>query len=754
MKLAILSVVLWPKDQTKQIREVKFVEKGINVVTGKSGTGKSSLIHIVDYCLGSHKCSIPVGPIRQTVAWFGIVVKLTNSTIIIARRNPEQQEQTSDIYWVDADGLDLATVNPKKTMNTAELTRRFNEMTGISSLSFSPGILASGFKSPASFRDMAAFNFQPQHIVANPHAMFFKTDTFEHREKLITVFPLALGAISASQLAARWQLELVEADLKRKEAELADIRQYGNQWLGEVRGVYVRARELGLLPNSPPPGDKWGADIFLTHLRRVTEQVEGTYPKLEVGVTQEALARVSNLENQESRLSRQIADRARSLHRVRRLTSTVASYGDELAAQEGRLYGLGWFRDRVGVGTVCPLCGMKSDAAQKEIQNLTKLAEELTRLTTDASSSAPILDREVHELQRDIRTLEAELESVRQEKWQLEDQSVALEERRRKLTEIYRFVGRIEQALDGYWRVQDGSELQNAIAVLRAKASGLRAIADKSLERQVTAAALERFTLAIAPYIQDLQLERASDPVHLKIEELMLEVTSSEGRHDALWEIGSAENWMGYHIATMLALHQLFLGLPTSVVASFLMIDQPSQAYFPDRWPGDQKPKVTTDIQPINDGSATDDIKSEHAEARDRKSDTTETPSVESLPGSADKSAGQAVESTGTEAAHVPTETNSVDRGGGPAIRDASPEKLLEDTDAVLASRSEDIAGVRRIFKTLANAVDKCPDLQIIVTEHAGEITWAGVPHVHVVENWRPGKDGYLIPADWLANQS
>lgn len=50
-----------------------------------------------------------------------------------------------------------------------------------------------------------------------------------------------------------------------------------------------------------------------------------------------------------------------------------------------------------------------------------------------------------------------------------------------------------------------------------------------------------------------------------------------------LWEVGSGANWMGYHIATFLAIHQ-FLSkkeLPNSPVFSFLVIDQPSQVYFP-----------------------------------------------------------------------------------------------------------------------------------------------------------------------------
>lgn len=99
MRLCILAVILWPKQREKDVRVVPFQKSSINVITGKSGTGKSSLLHIVDYCLGSGKCSIPVGPIRDTVAWFGVLVELEGSQVLIARRNPEEQEQTGDLLW-------------------------------------------------------------------------------------------------------------------------------------------------------------------------------------------------------------------------------------------------------------------------------------------------------------------------------------------------------------------------------------------------------------------------------------------------------------------------------------------------------------------------------------------------------------------------------------------------------------------------------------------------------------------------------
>jgi ABC-type transport system involved in cytochrome bd biosynthesis fused ATPase/permease subunit len=83
MKFSLISIILWPKKAGLKPRVVPFENGMINVITGESGSGKSSLIHVVDYCLGSTKCSIPVGVIRDHVEWFSILVQLENSQVFL-----------------------------------------------------------------------------------------------------------------------------------------------------------------------------------------------------------------------------------------------------------------------------------------------------------------------------------------------------------------------------------------------------------------------------------------------------------------------------------------------------------------------------------------------------------------------------------------------------------------------------------------------------------------------------------------------
>jgi hypothetical protein len=73
VKFSIDTIIIWPKKSGFKYRKLKFVDNKINVITGASRTGKSAIIPIIDYCLGSGKCTIPVDTIRNACDWFGVL---------------------------------------------------------------------------------------------------------------------------------------------------------------------------------------------------------------------------------------------------------------------------------------------------------------------------------------------------------------------------------------------------------------------------------------------------------------------------------------------------------------------------------------------------------------------------------------------------------------------------------------------------------------------------------------------------------
>lgn len=87
MDFKIEQIVLWPKDIDKKTRTLTFVANKINVITGDSQKGKSSIIPIIDYCLGGSKCTIPVGIICEKTEWFGIVVNIEKKGYYLLVKN-------------------------------------------------------------------------------------------------------------------------------------------------------------------------------------------------------------------------------------------------------------------------------------------------------------------------------------------------------------------------------------------------------------------------------------------------------------------------------------------------------------------------------------------------------------------------------------------------------------------------------------------------------------------------------------------
>ena len=582
--------------------------------------------------------------------------------MIVARRNPGDQQTTTDLFWVE--GLKLV-VPPTvaKNARVEDLKNRFNQISHLPSLDFSTDENV-GFGGRPSFRDMAAFNFQPQHIVANPYTFFFKADTTEHREKLRIIFPLALGAIDANTLAKQRELKDTEREHDRLRRELDARLGAARAWEAEVESYYLQARALGLLPDSPPPEAGWILDKYILELQKVPTTVRTMdIPDIQEGTSEAAVTELTRLINEEDRIGQEIGSTRRRLGKLDQLSSSVGEYGTTLTSQEDRLQGVGWFEEKLQDTHECPVCAAVHTAGNPRLAELQTLARELKSLTASVHQAPAKLDQELAVLRQELRDREGAISKARQKRKYLEDHSAALSAQRQRVRQIYLFVGRVEQALENVSASRNVDELREKVKALAQKILDLKSDLDPRTQRERLNAAIDTVSAKIAYYANFLKLEHAAENVRLNIPELTLQFTPLSGRTDFLWEVGSGQNWVGYHIAGLLALHEHFISLSQNPVPRFLVIDQPSQVYFPEAWPSmDQAPDGQSEI-------------------------------------------------------------------------DDSP----------------DIDGVRRIFSALSHFMDAVAEqFQVIVTEHAGSITWDGIPHVHLVGNWRHGHEQFLVPDAWL----
>src|SRR3546814_12361953 len=91
-----------------------------------------------------------------------------------------------------------------------------------------------------------------------PYTTLFRSaDTTEHREKLKTIFPYVLGAITPGLLEIRFELDRLQKLLRRKEAEQRTLQNANDAWRAEADTWVRRAIDLNLLAPSQQPSVDW-----------------------------------------------------------------------------------------------------------------------------------------------------------------------------------------------------------------------------------------------------------------------------------------------------------------------------------------------------------------------------------------------------------------------------------------------------------------------------------------------------------------
>lgn len=578
MYLQIREIVLWPRNSNFEPRRLKFALGKVNVISGASRTGKSAVIPIIDYCMGAGTCSIPVKTIRMYCEWFGVVVATAQGDMLLARREPGAQRSTDDMYMLEAERIIDIPRRIVKNTNADAVKRLLDELAGLSKLDFSGGDESTGFDGRPSFRDLAAFTFQPQNVVANPDVLFFKANTYEHREKLRKIFPYVLGAVTPALMAKQFELGRARQELRRKERELKDAQAVSARWLADLKAKFSEAQELGLAARAE---QELTRGQMIEQLEEIVARTDLTLSVSTLTIS-EALRELSGLEVEEREVSRELTTLRHRLAEMNRMHVSVDEYHTALTLQRGRLQLSSWLVSHTDHEADCPMCGTHTDSAKRK---LAVLAERLQEVEAEAGVDKELpaaFDRELQRVTAEVGLSTERLRSVQIRKRALSGRSDEARQRQFAAQRAERFVGNLESALDLHRRLGSEGELVDEVARLKEIAQRLEA----ELREQDVEARKRRALHAISNnagrLLPHLDVESPNDPISLEINDLTIKVRGTE-RDDYLSEIGSGSNWLSYHLAMLLALHQFFLSQPRSPVPAFLVLDQPSQVYFPKR---------------------------------------------------------------------------------------------------------------------------------------------------------------------------
>ena len=229
--------------------------------------------------------------------------------------------------------------------------------------------------------------------------------------------------------------------------------------------------------------------------------------------------------------------------------------------------------------TRCPVCSSdlagRTDTVDDVLGELSALQRDIATIST----TTPELDSLIARAEERLAELEASLRDNKDALDEAERGSQLMAQFRDAALQRATLRGRISAFLSAQPETIVDEAIDARIAELEAEIGTLDDALDSDETANRLASALSRVNANITELAQGLQLEHSGSPARLDIRGLTVIADTLEGPV-ALGQMGSGENWVGYHLATMLGLHRYFIEAARPV-PRFLAIDQPSQVYFP-----------------------------------------------------------------------------------------------------------------------------------------------------------------------------
>ena len=570
--MQLLKVALYHHDG--RIREITFRPGRLNIITGRSKTGKTALLDIVDYCLGRDEPSVPAGIIDLTVAWFGTLWQLNDGDgrVFLGRPQVPEKASSTNRAMMRFGGAELGLPAPEElaaNVDSKSMRVQVGERIGLQDVRLDGGDTSLRGPFAVTLGAAAYFMFQRQDEIANTSVLFHRQAHTGVARNIRDTLPFFLGAVDGDQAARRAELSTAERGLRVARTDAARSVGAVETTFEMLRTLLQQAYAVGLTDT----GDANSIVLQRQILERVRRPAEES-AKDSADNTTQAQDRSRDLRNERDRLRQELGRALDDRELLLDAGDGVSGYGAAIGQHVGRLRSL----ELIGSpenGETCPVCSQPLQVPDPTAEQLTHRLTELRSEIEGLTAAQPARQAALKELTARTNILRAGLVSVEEA---LTATIAAAPDPAALGTSPSRdFIrGRIDATLANLPDNMDDDVAARNRAVEQAQAhvDALRAQLDEGADARLIAV-MSAINDDITNLARALNVEHSErvwlDPNNLTV----VAITPSGPR--PLARIGSGENWVGYHLAVHLALHRYFITEQRPVPA-LLMLDQPSQS--------------------------------------------------------------------------------------------------------------------------------------------------------------------------------
>ncbi len=573
MSFQIIKVILY--SFTGETRVLSLCPNAVNIITGQSKTGKSAIIHIVNYCLGRKTSSVPEGVILQNVAWFAVHLLNGEEELFVARRNPGPGNASSeDIYIEKGRNIERPDYSSLvQNTNREGLITLLTSFSGITEYAFEPKEGQTRYPGIADIGKALIYCFQEQSEIANQRFLFHRQGESFLPQSIKDYMPFFLGLVGKEHIQQKEELRKLKQELRKIEIKEVEKLRLQGSFFERAHSLIAEAISVGLHPSEQEMPQTW------TSVKGILLEAINTKAEQDISASQYG-QQLSNLFETQKELRNKYRIIGEEISALLALKSGGDNFTTEASEQKARLNSINLLPENEDSNHHnCPLCSstLKNPTPDSNAihSNLDNISEQLSGVASD-----------IPHIEQMIKTAETNQSKVNSELADISGQILAIQNADQKIEEIRDsnakralVQGRLGLYLETIDDVEDVINEDNKKQILKDRIQTL----EKSLGIDALYERLDSVLSVISNEMTEmarkLDLEHSNHPLRLDEKKLTVVADTDDGPIP-LERMGSGENWVSLHLITHLVLHRWFVKrkLP---VPHFIFFDQPSQAYFP-----------------------------------------------------------------------------------------------------------------------------------------------------------------------------
>ena len=569
--MQIKNIVLY-KNSNFDHRILPFQTGEVNIITGESSTGKTAIIDIVDYCLGSKSFNVKGSKIRDSVSWFAVTVQFANEEVFIARENPTflGKQSTKAIYFSHADNIVIPRFKELTNNSTISALNDFiSNKLGISeNLQIAPNNTRDSLET--TFKHSRLFSFQPQNVIAEFKYLFFNQDDPFVSMAIKDTFPYILGAIREDELLIQQKLTSKKKELNKLLRQKKVEESIHEQSITQLKSLVEEAKELDLISESIDIQNDEDAIAALKKVLELDETVQSISSENE---------QIGKLLEKKRGLKPELSDIKNEIYAVKSFSDNADTYKEQAASQHDRLLSIELYKEPTNKTHWNSLIGEEVDTITPTIEAINNSLKNLLDGLRFTEQEKPKIQRILIELEKKKDDKIDEVKAVEASIRHIYKQNAELDRLKNLNIKKGKVIGRISLFFDSVNLIEKDSSLNLKIASLNDEIEKLESSISQDEKENKINAILNKINIILSSWSDKINWEYQAYNLRFDIKKLTI-FADSDTKSESLQQMGSGENWLACHLLIHLALHKHFIDKKRPV-PNFIIFDQPTQVHYP-----------------------------------------------------------------------------------------------------------------------------------------------------------------------------